>query len=203
MNQLEEYAENLNESAELVCSDMAGKCACDIAGSIELVEHRMPSYRWAGWEESESYSSDDLNNGLSFEDNATLVITPHIDQVIILILRGLRNVLRGKTKLATSKKIGKRHAQSFPLRTCSRYSLVHSDGSKIKHMPALCRWHSIFEPRAWFLTKDHQALQTSRSFVCFLVIPNKGGASTSFVYDRYWSIPYRTDSGKSEQNDEF
>ncbi len=48
MNQLEDYAENLNESAELVCSDMAGKCACDIAGSIELVEHRMPSYRWAG-----------------------------------------------------------------------------------------------------------------------------------------------------------
>ena len=37
-------------------------------------------------------SAASLNNGLSEEDNSTLARTPHIDQAIVLILRGLQNL---------------------------------------------------------------------------------------------------------------
>ncbi len=71
-----------------------GGCARDIAESLGLVKQRMLSQHiWNRLEEFETFSGVDLNNGLSAKENATLAITPHIDQAIVLILRGLINVV--------------------------------------------------------------------------------------------------------------
>jgi hypothetical protein len=40
----------------------------------------------------------DLNNGLTPEENAILACTPHVDQAITLILRGLLHVVSAKSK---------------------------------------------------------------------------------------------------------
>ena len=67
-----------------------GGCARDIAESLELVEQRMPDPRcWRGREAFDGFSVADLNNGLTIDDNSTLATTPHIDEIIVLILRGL------------------------------------------------------------------------------------------------------------------
>ncbi len=71
-----------------------GGCARDIAETLGLAE------RWAGsreeWEGRpcfRKYSPDDLRNGLSREENVVLARTPHIQQAVILVSRGLRNIL--------------------------------------------------------------------------------------------------------------
>lgn len=70
-----------------------GGCARDIAESLQLVEQQALGHRaWPGREELDGYSASDLNNGLSESDNATLARTPHIDQAVALILRGLLKV---------------------------------------------------------------------------------------------------------------
>ena len=70
-----------------------GGCARDIAESLEVVEPKMPDRRaWEGREALDGFSAADLNNGLSVEDNSTLAITSHIDQAIVMILRGLLKV---------------------------------------------------------------------------------------------------------------
>ena len=70
-----------------------GGCTRDIAETLGLVE-RWAGYRpdWPGRQEFEAFSSSDLGNGLSEEENATLARTPHIDQAIVLVLRGLHRV---------------------------------------------------------------------------------------------------------------
>ena len=70
-----------------------GGCARDIAESLKLVEHQAFGHRvWPRREEVNNFSVADLNNGLSADDNATLASTPHIDQAVALILRGLLNI---------------------------------------------------------------------------------------------------------------
>ena len=70
-----------------------GGCARDIAESLQLVGQQVFGHRvWRGREQLEGYSAADLNNGLSDDDNATLARTPHIDQAVALILRGLLKV---------------------------------------------------------------------------------------------------------------
>ena len=69
-----------------------GGCALDIAESLGLVEQQMVDRRiWNGREVFDHFSPADLVNGLTSEDNFALAITPHIDQAIVLILRGLLN----------------------------------------------------------------------------------------------------------------
>ena len=76
-----------------------GGCARDIAESLGLVKKRMFSQHiWTGLEEFKSFSGADLNNGLSTKENATLATTPHIDQAIVLILRGLINVVGKRSR---------------------------------------------------------------------------------------------------------
>ena len=69
-------------------------CARDIAETLGLTK------RWAGsrdeWEGRRcfhKYSPDDLHNGLSREENAVLAGTPHIQEAVTLVSRGLRKVL--------------------------------------------------------------------------------------------------------------
>ena len=70
-----------------------GGCARDIAESLEIIDQRMSDRRaWEGRNAFDVFSVASLNNGLSVEDNATLATTPHIDQAIVLILRGLSRV---------------------------------------------------------------------------------------------------------------
>jgi len=67
-----------------------GGCTRDVAETLGLaspwVGSRPP---WAGRKAFEAFKGIDLNNGLNREENTTLALTPHVDQAITLILRGL------------------------------------------------------------------------------------------------------------------
>jgi hypothetical protein len=64
-----------------------GGCARDIAETLGLAAP------WAGsrpaWPGREAFEAFDLSNGLTVEENSTLARTPHVDQAVTLILRGL------------------------------------------------------------------------------------------------------------------
>ena len=76
-----------------------GGCARDIAESLGLVKKQMLDGRvWQGRDVFDGISATELNNGLTFQDNATLACTPHIDQAIVLILRGMLKVARRRSK---------------------------------------------------------------------------------------------------------
>ena len=71
-----------------------GGCARGIAGAMGLVERGAEaSEHWEGSELFSRFAPDDLRNGLSREDNAALACTPHIDQMVSLVSRGLRRTL--------------------------------------------------------------------------------------------------------------
>ena len=70
-----------------------GGCVRDIAETLQIVSP------WAGTESNwearhvfESFRTPDLHNGLTSEENAVLARTPHVDQAVTLILRGLLSV---------------------------------------------------------------------------------------------------------------
>ena len=69
-----------------------GGCTRDIAETLGLVERWAGSRpAWPGRQQFEAFSSD-LSNGLSVEENATLARTRHIDQAIVLVMRGLHRL---------------------------------------------------------------------------------------------------------------
>lgn len=70
-----------------------GGCARDLAETLQLVDP-WPASRpaWSSRSEFERFSVTDLQNGLTPEENAVLARTPHVDQAITLILRGLLQV---------------------------------------------------------------------------------------------------------------
>ena len=71
-----------------------GGCARDIAETVGLAERWAGSRGdWAGRECFRKYSPDDLRNGLSREENIVLARTPHIQEAVTLVSRGLRRVL--------------------------------------------------------------------------------------------------------------
>ena len=72
-----------------------GGCARDIAETIGLVERWAGSRGedWSGCPNFKHYSPRDLHNGLSDEDNAVLARTPHLDQAVALVSRGLQRIL--------------------------------------------------------------------------------------------------------------
>ncbi len=70
-----------------------GGCTRDIAETIGLVDRWVGSRGdWSGRSSFRRYSPRDLHNGLSDEDNAILARTPHIDQAVTLMLRGLHRI---------------------------------------------------------------------------------------------------------------
>lgn len=70
-----------------------GGCTRDIAETIGLVERWAGSRGdWSGRPLFKHYSPADLHNGLSDADNAVLAHTPHIDQAVVLVSRGLRRI---------------------------------------------------------------------------------------------------------------
>ena len=80
-----------------------GGCARDIAETVGLVERWAGSRdEWAGRECFRKYSPDDLRNGLSREGNVVLARTPHIQEAMTLVSRGLRRILRKRDADAQS-----------------------------------------------------------------------------------------------------
>jgi hypothetical protein len=49
----------------------------------------LPRQKWNGQSEFEAFTATDLNNGLTPEENILLANTPHVDQAVTIILRGL------------------------------------------------------------------------------------------------------------------
>lgn len=77
-----------------------GGCARDIAETLGLVDSWAGSRgTWDGRPGFAHYSPNDLHNGLSDEENALLARTPHIDQAITLVSRGLKQILRDPTDI--------------------------------------------------------------------------------------------------------
>lgn len=76
-----------------------GGCARDIAELLGLINPRMKTApMWSGHKEFTIFSVANLNNGLTDIENATLAYTPHIDQAIILILRGMVRLIKANDK---------------------------------------------------------------------------------------------------------
>ena len=71
-----------------------GGCARDIAETLGLAERWTGSRdEWDGRLCFRKYSPDDLHNGLSREENVVLARTPHIQEAVTLVSRGLRKIL--------------------------------------------------------------------------------------------------------------
>jgi hypothetical protein len=67
-----------------------GGCARDIAETLGIIAPWAASHpAWRERQQFEMFAMSDLNNGLTAEENATLARTPHVDQAVTLILRGL------------------------------------------------------------------------------------------------------------------
>jgi hypothetical protein len=66
-----------------------GGCARDIAVALKLVPQRANFATWTGHDEFQQFDGTALRNGLTSEENATLVRTVHVDEAVALILRGL------------------------------------------------------------------------------------------------------------------
>jgi hypothetical protein len=70
-----------------------GGCARDIAESMGLIAPwAAPRPAWPGRTAFEGFHDVDLRNGLTPEENIILACTPHVDQAILLIIRGLLNM---------------------------------------------------------------------------------------------------------------
>lgn len=80
-----------------------GGCARDIAETLGLSERWGGSREdWSGRDCFRNYSSDDLHNGLSQEENCVLARTPHIQEAVDLVSRGLHQIVTNKNGYAQS-----------------------------------------------------------------------------------------------------
>ena len=76
-----------------------GGCARDIAETIKIAPCLIADKpNWAGREMFDGCTYNNLNNGLTFEENSILAQTPHVDQAITMILRGLLRNINKVTK---------------------------------------------------------------------------------------------------------
>lgn len=72
-----------------------GGCTRDIAETLGLIQPRPTSNpTWAHRTKFAAFTAANLNNGLTDEENATLAYTPHVDQAITLILRGMMQLVK-------------------------------------------------------------------------------------------------------------
>jgi SLOG-like protein len=91
----EEAVLSLESKQPLFLMGGFGGCARDVAETLGLVAPWAGSRSaWPGRATFGTFSGVDLNNGLTLEENKTLARTPHVDQAIALILRGLSLVSR-------------------------------------------------------------------------------------------------------------
>ena len=70
-----------------------GGCARDVAETLGLVSPWATSRpKWRGRSAFMDFKATDLRNGLTTGENLSLARTPHVDQAVTLILRGLVNL---------------------------------------------------------------------------------------------------------------
>ncbi len=80
-----------------------GGCARHVAETVGLIERWSGSRDdWTGRDCFRQYSPDDLRNGLSAEENLVLARTPHIQEAVALVDRGLRRICGGQDADAQS-----------------------------------------------------------------------------------------------------
>jgi hypothetical protein len=70
-----------------------GGCAQDIAASLGLPTQEGPRREWSGRDLLRKFTLSDLRNGLETEENYRLARTVHADEIVTLILRGLRRLM--------------------------------------------------------------------------------------------------------------
>ena len=85
----EEALLSLRAGQPLFLAGGFGGCARDIAESLGILAKRPMQTNWAMRDAFTAFTAANLNNGLTDEENVTLATTPHIDQAVTLILRGL------------------------------------------------------------------------------------------------------------------
>ena len=74
-----------------------GGCTRDIAETVGLVDSWVGSRSaWPGRQQFKRYTQTDLHNGLSGEENQLLARTPHLEQAVTLVMRGLRRLHNGR-----------------------------------------------------------------------------------------------------------
>lgn len=67
-----------------------GGCAADVAAAIGVADVRgVPSRDWGQADIFVNVPANGLRNGLTIEENRTLAATPHVDEAIALVLRGM------------------------------------------------------------------------------------------------------------------
>lgn len=72
-----------------------GGCARSIAEQLGLSPAmRIPCAYWEGQKDFSGFSWQHMNNGLTEQECETLAFTPHVDQAVMLVLRGLTRVAR-------------------------------------------------------------------------------------------------------------
>jgi hypothetical protein len=77
-----------------------GGCAADVAAAIGIAEVTgIPSRDWGQADIFVGAQETSLHNGLIAEENRTLAITPHVDEAIALVLRGMVRLHRGVAQL--------------------------------------------------------------------------------------------------------
>lgn len=70
-----------------------GGCTRDVAETLGLVEPWDLSRNcWPSRSEFKQWTGEDLNNGLTTEENELLASTPYMSQIIVLILRGMHRL---------------------------------------------------------------------------------------------------------------
>lgn len=90
----EEALYSLEANQPLYVMGGFGGCARDVAEAIGMLEPNAVR-KWPGRDKFNSFKGKKLNNGLSAEENRILASTPHVDQAIVLILRGLTKATFG------------------------------------------------------------------------------------------------------------
>jgi hypothetical protein len=92
----EEALLSLLEEKPLYLVGGFGGCSRDIAETLGLTEPWAPLNRqWHARAQFNQFSVDNLCNGLTAEENSVLARTPHVDQAIVLILKGLMALTNG------------------------------------------------------------------------------------------------------------
>lgn len=66
-----------------------GGCARDMSYDFGLLKNSHKKRDWQGRSAFRGISVENLNNGLSLEENRRLADTPHIDEIVTLVLKGL------------------------------------------------------------------------------------------------------------------
>lgn len=96
----EEVLISLNAEKAVYLLGGFGGCTRDILDLIGVQNpHQTSAPNWPGSDLFSAFRIESLNNGLSSAENMALATTPYVDQAVVLIIRGLLNVISQATPL--------------------------------------------------------------------------------------------------------